>query len=41
MGASWIDQAYRERNHCADVNKGQDGTEIYVLGWVFRYRDQG
>ena len=41
MGASWIDQAYRERNHCADVNKGQDGTEIYVLGWAFRYRDQG
>lgn len=41
MAASWMDKAYRERIHCDLVNKGQDGTEIYVLGWVFRYRDQG
>ncbi|HBS06800.1 MAG TPA: aspartate--tRNA ligase [Leptospiraceae bacterium] len=41
MAASWMDKAYRERIHCDSVNKGQDGTEIYVLGWVFRYRDQG
>ncbi|MEQ8351370.1 MAG: aspartate--tRNA ligase [Leptospiraceae bacterium] len=36
-----MDKAYRERVHCNDVNKGHDGKEIYVLGWVFRYRDQG
>lgn len=41
MGASWMQQAYRERVHCVEVNKGQDGKEIYVMGWVFRYRDQG
>lgn len=41
MVASWMDKAYRERVHCNDVNKGHDGKEIYVLGWVFRYRDQG
>lgn len=36
-----MQQAYRERVHCVEVNKGQDGKEIYVMGWVFRYRDQG
>ncbi|MCB1164960.1 MAG: aspartate--tRNA ligase [Leptospiraceae bacterium] len=41
MATSWIDQAYGARIPCASVNKTQDGQEIFVLGWVFRYRDQG
>jgi aspartyl-tRNA synthetase len=38
---SWVNQAYSNRTAGGDLRKENVGEEVLLLGWVFRYRDNG
>jgi aspartyl-tRNA synthetase len=36
-----LNYIYKNRNHCGNLSSQDDGKEVCLLGWTFRYRDQG
>lgn len=36
-----LDSIYNKRTNCGDLTVNDEGKEVYILGWSFRYRDQG
>ncbi len=40
-GATWLEQVFLKRTHCGEVSKKDAGKKVKLLGWAFRYRDQG
>jgi aspartyl-tRNA synthetase len=36
-----LNYIYHNRKNCGQLSSQDDGKEVCLLGWSFRYRDQG
>ncbi|QCO41391.1 aspartate--tRNA ligase [Leptospira interrogans] len=37
----WIQENYKNRSWAGELNESQEGKQIVLFGWSFRFRDQG
>ncbi|HNO26389.1 MAG TPA: OB-fold nucleic acid binding domain-containing protein, partial [Leptospiraceae bacterium] len=37
----WVSKHYSSRSFVEDLLSKNAGTEVFLCGWAFRYRDQG